>query len=259
MSARKRTDTVVVPAAAVTVAAMVANAPVVAAIAATVAAFWVARNGRDLSFAAGTPAFPNSDPTRPTPAFRPETAAFHGFEGDDALLHDVDPDDEEEDDDPRSDTEQVVDHLTAELESDDNISFLPPYASGKAPAVERSDDDPLTVLWEPPPDSSLLAVLDDVLETSSKMPVPRRFALGTVAILRNLLQPADVERILAEQKRYPRLRFGDIAVQLGFLSEAELEELLEAQVEGVFTDEEIIDTRARLQAYHLELDRRETA
>jgi hypothetical protein len=152
-----------------------------------------------------------------------------------------------------------VDHLTANLEADDNISFLPPYASGKPPAVEQPDGETLAILWEPPPDSSLLALLNDVLEPSSKMPMPRRFALGTVAILRNLLQPADVERILLEQRRYPRLRFGDVAVQLGFLSEAELEELLSAQEEGVFTDEEIIDTKARLEAYHLESERRESA
>ncbi|MFV1985732.1 MAG: hypothetical protein ACC682_00510 [Gemmatimonadota bacterium] len=256
----QRTDMVVVSAAGATVVAIAANAPLIAALAAATAAIHIAAGRGRHSFEIATPGFPDRDPDRSTPPCRPGVLAFHGFEGDDALLQDVPEDDAEEaEDDERSDTEQVVDHLTANLEAEGDISFLPPYASGKAPAVERSDRDPLTILWEPPPDSSLLGLLNDVLEPSSKIPMPRRFALGTVAILRNLLQPGDVEHILAEQHRYPRLRFGDAAVQLGLLCESELEELLAAQEEGVFTDEEILDTRARLQAYHLESERRESA
>lgn len=258
MSAKQRTDMVVSLAAGASAAAAIANAPTIAAVAAAVAAYWVTRSREARGLVPGghfgTPAFP----APPTGPILPISLSFHGFEGDDALLHDV-PEDDDAEIDPRSDTEQVVDHLTADLEDDDDISFLPPYASGQAPPVEETDDEPLAILWEPPPDSSLLALLNDVLEPSSKMPMPRRFALGTVAILRNLLQPADVERILLEQRRYPRLRFGDIAVQLGCLSEAELQELLAAQEEGVFTDEEILDTRARLEAYHLESQRRESA
>jgi hypothetical protein len=250
---------VVLHAAGATVAAMVANAPVFAALAAGAAALWIATERARESLAFLSPGFPDTDPTRPTPCSRPEAMAFHGFEGDDALLHDVPDDGLEDEDDDRSEAEQVVDHLTADLGDDDDISFLPPYASGKAPAVERSESEPLAILWEPAPDSSLLALLNDVLEPSSRMPMPRRFALGTVAILRNLLQPGDVERILLEQRRYPRLRFGDAAVQLGLLSETELSELLAAQEEGVFTDEEILDTHARLQAYHVESERRESA
>ena len=258
MSAKQRTDMVVSLAAGTSVAAAMANAPTIAAVAAAVAAYWTAktREARGLISTSRVDAPPF--PTWRTRPIVPTAVSFHGFEGDDALLHDV-PEDDDGDDDPRSETEQVVDHLTADMEGDDDISFLPPYASGQAPPVEQTDDEPLAILWEPPPDSSLLALLNDVLEPSSKMPMPRRFALGTVAILRNLLQPADVERILAEQRRYPRLRFGDVAVQLGCLSEVELQELLAAQEEGVFTDEEIIDTRARLEAYHLERERRESA
>ncbi len=251
---------VLMNAAGSTAVAMAANAPLVAALAAGAAAIYVATCRGRGSFEFATPDVPHRDSTRTTPSFRPETLAFHGFEGDDALLHDVpEKDVVKGKDDAETDTEQVVEELTADLEAEGDISFLPPYASGKAPAVERSDKEPLAILWEPPPDSSLLAVLHDVLEPSSKLPMPRHFALGTVAILRNLLQPTDVEQILAEQRRYPRLRFGDAAVQLGLLSEPELEELLTAQVEGVFTNEEILDTRARLREYHLECERRESA
>ena len=254
----QRTDMVVVSAVGATVVAMAANAPLIAALAAATAAIHVATGRGRRSFEFASPTVPDRAFPRRTLLFAPGALAFHGFEGDDALLHDV-PGDAKEVEDERSDTEQVVDDLTADLQAEGDISFLPPYASGKAPAVERSDRDPLTILWEPPPDSSLLGLLNDVLEPSSKIPMPRRFALGTVAILRNLLQPGDVEHILAEQRRYPRLRFGDAAVQLGLLCESELEELLAAQEEGVFTDEEILDTRARLQAYQQESERRESA
>ena len=260
MSGLRRTDTVLMNAAGATAAAIVANAPLVAAIAAGAAIIYLATERGQRSFVFATPGFRGRDLMKTTPSFMSETLAFHGFEGDDALLHDVPgQDDAETEDERRTDAEQVVDDLTANLEGDGDVSFLPPYASGKAPAVERSDKEPLAILWEPPPDSSLLALLDDVLEPSSRLPMPRHFALGTVAILRNLLQPGDVEQILAEQRCYPRLRFGDAAVQLGLLSESELKELLSAQVEGVFTDEEILDTRARLQAYYLESERRESA
>ncbi|MDX1579691.1 MAG: hypothetical protein R3266_14490 [Gemmatimonadota bacterium] len=74
--------------------------------------------------------------------------------------------------------------------------------------------------------------------------------MGTVAIIRQLLEPADVERILMEQRRYPRLRFGDIAVQLDLLSREEVDELVIAQEQGVFSDEEISEARRRLAAFH---------
>jgi len=192
-----------------------------------------------------------------------ENPVFRTFEGDDRNLSqdfsaghmegrgDVDEDSDEEEETTYAD-------LAASLDSaEDDISFLPPYASGARPAP--SEHDSLAVLWEPLPDSSLLTLLNDVLESSRKMPTHRRFALGTVAIIRNLLQPCEVEQILTEQRRYPRLRFGDIAVQLGLLSPEEIRELLDAQQEGVFTDEEILDTRARLQAVQLESERRESA
>ena len=163
-----------------------------------------------------------------------------------------------EPDDSANDGEKAFEEFAAELElADDDISFLPPYVSGTSPP--KTDVEPLAILWEPPPDTTLLDLLNDALEPNGKMPMPRRFALGTVAILRNLLQPSDVERILLEQRRYPRLRFGDVAIQLGMLSTEELEELLQAQEDGVFSDEEILDTRERLLAHHIETERRESA
>lgn len=155
------------------------------------------------------------------------------------------------------DGKRAYEEFAAELDSEDeDISFLPPYASDHLPP--DTEREALGILWEPL-DSNLFNLLNDVLESSSRMPRPRRFALGTVAIIRNLLQPPEVARILLEQRRYPRLRFGDIAVQLGLLSPAELKELLEAQQEGVFTHEQILDTQARLEAFHLESERRESA
>jgi len=138
--------------------------------------------------------------------------------------------------------------FTAGLEEDDEeISFLPPYASNSvdtksSPASPKPEDKRV--------DSLLAGDLAEPEPQSGKMPASRRFALGTVAIIRRLLEPEDVERILVEQRRYPRLRFGDVAVQLGLLSEDEVQELLVAQEQGIFSDEEISDARRRLAAYH---------
>ena len=55
--------------------------------------------------------------------------------------------------------------------------------------------------------------------------------------------------MLLEQRRRPDSRFGTLAVELGLLSETALEELLLAQQEGLFTDEEMRDARQRLQEF----------
>ncbi|MFQ5889201.1 MAG: hypothetical protein ACE5JR_04010 [Gemmatimonadota bacterium] len=81
------------------------------------------------------------------------------------------------------------------------------------------------------------------------VPIPRHFALGTVALVRNMLGPADVARVLLEQKKRPDERFGKLAVQLGLLTESQLEELLLAQQEGLFTDEEMREARRRLEEF----------
>ncbi len=137
--------------------------------------------------------------------------------------------------------------FTAGLEEGEEISFLPPYASDDAEPADHggSGHD----VWDPLADASHLE--PDESTTRSKMPVPRHFALGTVAIIRRLLEPSEVERILGEQRRYPRLRFGDVAVQLGLLTDGQIQELLLAQQEGLFTNAEIREARERLRAYRL--------
>jgi hypothetical protein len=81
------------------------------------------------------------------------------------------------------------------------------------------------------------------------VPIPRHFALGTVALVRNLLSPAEVARVLLEQRMQPGKKFGVLAVEMGFLTDSEREELLLAQQEGLFTDAEMADARNRLREF----------
>ncbi len=83
----------------------------------------------------------------------------------------------------------------------------------------------------------------------NEVPVPRHFALGTVALVRNLLTPEEVARILLEQRRQPGRKFGILAVEMGLLSEVQREELLLAQQEGLFTDVEMREARQRLREF----------
>jgi hypothetical protein len=83
----------------------------------------------------------------------------------------------------------------------------------------------------------------------AEVPVPRHFALGTVALVRDLLSPAEVARVLLEQRRQPGKKFGVLAVEMGLLSESQREELLLAQQEGLFTDAEMRDARQRLREF----------
>jgi hypothetical protein len=84
---------------------------------------------------------------------------------------------------------------------------------------------------------------------SQNIPTARHFALGTVALIRDLLTPAEVAQILVEQRNQPDERFAAIAIDLGMLSEQQREELLLAQQEGLFTDEEMRDARERLREF----------
>ncbi len=83
----------------------------------------------------------------------------------------------------------------------------------------------------------------------NKIPTPRHFALGTVALIRGLLTPTQVAQILIEQRHQPDERFAAIALELGMLSEQQREELLLAQQEGLFTDHEMRDARDRLREF----------
>ena len=84
---------------------------------------------------------------------------------------------------------------------------------------------------------------------TSAVPIPRRFALGTVAIIRRALDPAQVARVLEEQRKFPKKRFGEIAVELTYITESQLDDLLESQKAGLFTDEEIQGARQSLEAF----------
>ena len=82
-----------------------------------------------------------------------------------------------------------------------------------------------------------------------KIPTSRHFALGTVALIRGLLTPVQVARILIEQRNQPDERFAAIALEFGMLSEEQREELLLAQQEGLFTDHEMREARERLREF----------
>jgi hypothetical protein len=158
----------------------------------------------------------------------------------------ADPEDESDESEDDADTPQNLSYeeFTARVAKEtetEEITFLRPYASG-APSAAPTETGATSDLAE-----QVEAAASDTTKSDSKMPVPRHFALGTVAVIRKLLEPEEVERILEEQRRYPRLRFGDIAVQLGLLTESQLQEVLLAQQQGVFTDAEIRDARDRLR------------
>lgn len=145
--------------------------------------------------------------------------------------------------------------LDGQIASDvEEVSFLPPYASGaEAEAAAAEDDDDLES-WAPPEILEAVQAAPgeeaaEAVEAYRNVPIPRHFALGTVAIIRDLMKPAEVAEVLLEQRRQPKRKFGETAVSMGFLTEGQLEELLLAQQEGLFTDEEIQEARRRLRAY----------
>jgi hypothetical protein len=67
--------------------------------------------------------------------------------------------------------------------------------------------------------------------------------------VRDLLTPAEVARVLLEQRRQPGKKFGVLAVEMELLSDTQREELLLAQQEGLFTDAEMRDARHRLRQF----------
>ncbi len=82
--------------------------------------------------------------------------------------------------------------------------------------------------------------------------ISRKFAIGTVAIIRRALDAGQVARVLEEQRKFPKKRFGELAVERGFIKEAQLDELLGAQKAGLFTEAEIQRARAALESYRRE-------
>lgn len=85
--------------------------------------------------------------------------------------------------------------------------------------------------------------------TEYRIPTPRHFALGTVALIRNMLTPAQVARVLVEQRQQPDKKFASLAVELGMLTDMQREELLLAQQEGLFSDAEMREARERLRDF----------
>lgn len=143
--------------------------------------------------------------------------------------------------------------LDEQLQGDvDDITFLPAYASEDQ--QDRAGDDEGDDGWTPPESIERAGALHaaeaaQAVESSRDVPIPRHFALGTVAIIRDLMKPGEVAQILLEQRRQPRTKFGEVAVEMGFLTPEQLETLLRAQQEGLFTDEEIQEARKRLRSF----------
>jgi hypothetical protein len=98
------------------------------------------------------------------------------------------------------------------------------------------------------PDGAGESPTDDPLVVT-EVPIPRHFALGTVALIRQLLTPPEVARVLMEQRRQPDKRFATLAVEMGLLEDSQREELLLAQQEGLFTEDEMRQAREGLHQF----------
>lgn len=84
--------------------------------------------------------------------------------------------------------------------------------------------------------------------------VRRDFGLGTVAIIKGMMSPRDVSEVMSQQRDRPELTFGDHAVELGHLTETQLEDLVQVKHRGVYTPEEIREAREKIQSYRNSLD-----
>ena len=84
--------------------------------------------------------------------------------------------------------------------------------------------------------------------------VHREFGLGTVAVVKGAMSPAEVSEVMAEQRRHPERTFGDHAIELGHVTERELEELVQVKHRGRYPAEEVRRARGRIRAYRRSLD-----
>jgi hypothetical protein len=123
----------------------------------------------------------------------------------------------------------------------DEVGDLVAHRELVEPAVAEPDED-ASVDFE-------LERVERPSRSQSDIPIPRHFALGTVALVRDLLTPAEVARVLLQQRKQPEKKFATLAVELGLLTESEREELLLAQQEGLFTDAEMREARQRLKEF----------
>ncbi len=147
------------------------------------------------------------------------------------------------------------------VDADSPVLFgevVPPVESlggmelGYAMVIEEEAIEPLSAipgLQEPGTLELVEHESDEFRVPTIEVPVPRHFALGTVALVRDLLTPAEVARVLLEQRRQPGKKFGVLAVEMELLSDTQREELLLAQQEGLFTDAEMRDARHRLRQF----------
>lgn len=128
-----------------------------------------------------------------------------------------------------------------------------PYPRGTSPAAPTAADVQASPARESPGSSQRNGTSSDAAgdteSTDYRVPTPRHFALGTVALIRNMLTPAQVARILVEQRQQPDKRFATLAVELGMLTDEQREELLLAQQEGLFSDREMKEARERLRDF----------
>lgn len=138
----------------------------------------------------------------------------------------------------------------------DDPSLLGPYAADEGPeasfGIGDGEDEPESEADRDAPEPASAGAGGGgpaEAESYRNVPIPRHFALGTVAIIKQTLTPAEVAQVLVEQRKRPREKFGELAVEMGLLSQAELEELLVAQQQGLFTDEEIRQARGRIKSF----------
>ncbi len=164
-----------------------------------------------------------------------------------------------EEEEPAEEVEPVK--VDEPVEADSPVvlgEVVPPVESlggmdhGYAMVIEEDAIEPLSAIPELQEPGTLRLVeheSDEFRAPTIEVPVPRHFALGTVALVRDLLTPAEVARVLLEQRRQPGKKFGVLAVEMELLSDTQREELLLAQQEGLFTDAEMRDARHRLRQF----------
>ncbi len=164
-----------------------------------------------------------------------------------------------EEEEPAAEVEPVKEGEPVEADSPVVLGeVVPPVESlggteyGYAMVIEEEAIEPLSAipgLQEPGTLELVEHESDEFRAPTIEVPVPRHFALGTVALVRDLLTPAEVARVLLEQRRQPGKKFGVLAVEMELLSDTQREELLLAQQEGLFTDAEMRDARHRLRQF----------
>ncbi|MCL7967035.1 MAG: hypothetical protein M8857_07995 [marine benthic group bacterium] len=140
--------------------------------------------------------------------------------------------------------------IPAELEmpSLSVVPLTPSASENTAPPLSPAAEETAASPVESDPTMPEIRPLDGPHQ-AVEVPIPRHFALGTVALIRQLLTPAEVARILMEQRRQPDKRFATLAVELGLLEDSQREELLLAQQEGLFTEDEMRRAREGLRQF----------